>query len=92
MREMGVRELRASLSETLRAVAAGEAVRVTSRGRVVAEIVPADKPRPSRLEGLIAVGRVSAPQRDHPRRAPRLARPGGTLASTSVLAERDAER
>jgi prevent-host-death family protein len=91
MREVGVRELRSSLSRTLRTVAAGEPVRVTSRGRVVAEIVPVREPAPSRLEGLIAAGRVSAPQRDRPLRPPRLARQTPP-ASTLVLAERDAER
>jgi prevent-host-death family protein len=41
MREMGVRELKQSLSETLRAVGRGEQVRVTLRGRPLADIVPA---------------------------------------------------
>ena len=41
MREIGVRELKRSLSETLRAVEDGEQVRVTVRGRPVADIVPA---------------------------------------------------
>ena len=40
MRQIGVRELKASLSGTL-AVARGERVRVTVRGRPVADIVPA---------------------------------------------------
>ncbi len=40
MREIGVRELRRSLSETLRAVGQDEQVRVTLRGRPVANIVP----------------------------------------------------
>ena len=41
MREIGVRELKQSLSETLRAVGRGEPVRVTLRGRPLADIVPA---------------------------------------------------
>src|SRR5919106_1280388 len=41
MREIGVRELKQSLSETLRAVGRGEHVRVTLRGRPLADIVPA---------------------------------------------------
>ena len=36
-----MRELKASLSETLRSVGRGEQVRVTVRGRAIADIVPA---------------------------------------------------
>jgi len=91
MREIGIRELKANLSRTLRSVSAGETVRVTTRGQVVAEIVPADgSRRAGRLEALIADGRVSAPLRDRPRRAPKLVR--SRSASELILAERDAER
>jgi len=38
MRVIGIRELKARLSQTLREVARGEVVLVTDRGRVVAEI------------------------------------------------------
>ncbi|MHB1834995.1 MAG: type II toxin-antitoxin system Phd/YefM family antitoxin, partial [Solirubrobacteraceae bacterium] len=41
MREIGVRELKLTLSQTLRAVATGQQVRVTLRGRPLADIVPA---------------------------------------------------
>jgi prevent-host-death family protein len=49
MREIGVRDLKRALSETLRAVERGEQVRVTVRGRAIADIVPAG--RSSRLGG-----------------------------------------
>lgn len=39
---VGVRELKASLSEHLRRVANGESIIVTDRGRAVARLVPAD--------------------------------------------------
>ena len=39
---VGVRELKASLSEHLRRVANGESIVVTDRGRAVARLVPAD--------------------------------------------------
>src|SRR4051812_45375640 len=59
MREIGVRELKASLSQTLRAVARGEHVRVTVRGHAVADIVPAGAPSADGpLRDLIAQGRV----------------------------------
>lgn len=92
MREIGVRELKQSLSATLRAVGRGEQVRVTLRGRPLADIVPAGAAVvDDRLRELVANGRVVPPARARPRRAPKLvkARPS---ASSLVLSERDAER
>ncbi len=92
MREIGVRELKQSLSETLRAVGRGEQVRVTVRGRAVADIVPAGASMgDDRLRELVAAGRVVPPAKTRPVRAPRLAKRRGS-ASALVLAERDAER
>lgn len=91
MRQMGVRELKASLSETLRAVARGEQVRVTHRGRPLADIVPAGAARgDDRLRELVAQGRVVPPARPRPRRAPSLI--SAASASSLVLSERDTER
>jgi prevent-host-death family protein len=92
MREIGVRELKASLSETLRAVGRGEQVRVTVRGRPIADIVPASVAAGDhRLRELVAEGRLVPPSRARPSRAPRLATGTGS-ASALVLSERDAER
>jgi prevent-host-death family protein len=92
MREIGVRELKQSLSETLRAVARGEQVRVTLRGRPVADIVPAGAATgDDRLRELVAEGRLVPPARARPRRAPKLAG-ARRSASSVVLSERDAER
>ncbi len=91
MREVGVRELKQSLSETLHAVAAGEQVRVTVRGKAVADIVPARSSAVSdHVRELVADGRLVAPSRARPSRAPRLAK-GRRSASALVLAERDTE-
>jgi prevent-host-death family protein len=91
MREIGVRELKRSLSATLRAVGRGEQVRVTVRGRPVADIVPAGAaPGDDRLRELVAEGRIVPPARARPRRAPRLVT--AASASAVVLSERDAER
>jgi prevent-host-death family protein len=92
MREIGVRELKATLSQTLRAVARGQQVRVTLRGRPVADIVPAgasveDDP----LRALVAEGRLTPRTRARAERPPRLAR-STVSASSLVLAEREAER
>jgi prevent-host-death family protein len=57
MTEVGVRELKNSLSRYLARVQAGEAVVVTDRGRPIARIVPADLPEDIAL--LMAEGRVT---------------------------------
>jgi prevent-host-death family protein len=92
MREIGVRQLKQSLSETLRAVGRGQQVRVTIRGRPVADIVPAGAAAgDDRLRELVSEGRVVPPARARPRRAPKLAQ-ARRSASSLVLSERDAER
>jgi prevent-host-death family protein len=92
MREIGVRELKRSLSETLRAVGRGEQVRVTLRGRPLADIVPAGAAAADdRMRRLVVEGRVVPPARSRPRRAPKLAR-ARRSATSLVLSERDAER
>jgi prevent-host-death family protein len=92
MRELGVRELKQSLSRILRAVGRGERVRVTLRGKPIADIVPAgDTATEETLRQLVAQGRVRLPTRARPRRAPRPAA-ARRSASELVLAERDAER
>ncbi|HXC23636.1 MAG TPA: type II toxin-antitoxin system prevent-host-death family antitoxin [Solirubrobacteraceae bacterium] len=92
MREIGVRELKLSLSETLRAVGRGQQVRVTVRGKPIADIVPASASADDDLlRKLVADGRLIAPTRTRPARAPRLVK-GRRSASSLVLAERDEER
>jgi antitoxin (DNA-binding transcriptional repressor) of toxin-antitoxin stability system len=60
---VGVRELKARLSEYLRRVREGETVLVTDRGVVVAEFGPPRRPAesrvPSRLEEMAAAGLVT---------------------------------
>ena len=91
MREIGVRELRASLSETLRAVGDGEPVRVTVRGRAIADIVPTGMVGADEiLDRLAAEGRITLPTRPLPKRLAAPA-PASHSASALVLAERDAD-
>ena len=92
MREIGVRELKQTLSETLRAAGRGELIRVTLRGRPLVDIVPAGvSAGDDRLRQLVAAGRVVPLVRSRPDRAPLLVS-SARLASELVLAERDLER
>lgn len=92
MREIGVRELKTNLSSVLHRVDAGEQIRVTRRGRPVADIVPAGARRgDERLRELVADGRITPAARPHPDRSSRPLNTGRS-ASAIVLAERDAER
>jgi prevent-host-death family protein len=54
--QMGIRELRDSLTKTIRRVRSGEVVEVTHDGEPVARIVPI---RPDRLTQLLAEGRAT---------------------------------
>jgi len=92
MREIGVRQLKAHLSEALHEVERGEQLRVTVHGRPIADIVPAGPGRADeQLRALVADGRIRPPAGPRPRRAPRLAK-AGRSASALVLAERSDER
>jgi prevent-host-death family protein len=92
MREIGVRELKASLSSVLNQVGEGEQIRVTVRGRPVADIVPAGSRRTDeRMRALVADGRVTPAARPRPRHTPRPLNSGHS-ASAIVLAERNDER
>jgi prevent-host-death family protein len=92
MYEIGIRELKANLSSVLHRVDEGEEIRVTRRGRLVAEIVPAGAARgDDRLRELLANGRIALPARPLPARAPRLAK-SDRSATAIVLADRADER
>lgn len=86
-------ELKRSLSEVLRAVGQGEHVRVTNRGKALADIVPAGEAAvDEQLRQLVLKGRVVLPTRGRrPTKAPRLAK-SDRSATAVVLADRESER
>lgn len=88
--EIGVRDLKARLSSVLRAVERGELVHVTSRGRPVAEIVPAGTTTPrQQIDALIAAGTITPATKPWPTKPPPLMEPvGPLLPSEIVIAER----
>ena len=75
--EIGIRELRDTLSAQLAEVRRGHVVTITDHGRPVARIVPID--RPNRLEQLRAEGRVQ-PARRRKRAAPEPVEASGTVS------------
>lgn len=74
---VGVRELRDSLSRQLAEVRSGRVVTVTDHGRPIARIVPVG--RLTRLEQLRSEGRVQA-ARARKRPAPEPVRSSGTVS------------
>jgi antitoxin (DNA-binding transcriptional repressor) of toxin-antitoxin stability system len=69
VRAVGIRELRASLAESVRIAGGGERVVVTVGGRPVAQIGPLDADAPD-LERLIGSGAVIPPRRTSEWRPP----------------------
>lgn len=85
--------MKANLSGVLREVEAGEHVRVTVRGRPVADLVPAGRPQrySEGMRKLIAEGKVTPASRPLPlpKAKPRFT---GKSATAIVLEEREEER
>lgn len=80
---MGIRELRDTLTRTIRRVQAGETIEVTNDGEPVAVIVPY---RRSKLDQLIAEGRATPARR--PFRLPtRLLEATGSKSASEILQE-----
>jgi prevent-host-death family protein len=85
---MGIRELRDTLTRTIRRVQAGETIEVTNDGEPVAVIVPY---RPSKLDQLIAEGKATPGRR--PFRAPtRLYEAKGPISASEAILQDRADR
>jgi len=92
MREIGVRDLKANLSSVLRRVGEGERVRITRRGRYVADLLPPETdPAEMQMRKLIAEGRVTPASKPLDRNPPPPI-DTGTSASALILAEREEDR
>ena len=65
MRTIGIAELKASLSETLARVKAGEEILITEHGRPIAKLVPlsAGAPAAAAAEEMVRSGVLRAPER-----------------------------
>lgn len=83
--EIGIRDLKAHLSEHLERVARGEVITVTSRGRRVAQIVPVMGR--GQLDRGLAEGWITR-QVDRPPEAVQRQRPlAGTPTTTELIAQ-----
>jgi prevent-host-death family protein len=93
---VGVRELRQNLSVYLDRVKDGETLEVTEHGQAVAHLAPIPPQRVSRLEQLIAEGRVTAARgdlSDYLAAHPPVALPEGSSSVTETLIQmREEER
>ncbi len=96
MREIGIRELKAKLSETIRAIEAGESIRVTNHGKPVAEIVPPRRRAyDERMDELATQGLVTRRKNTGPLPPPpprTKLPPGAPSGSDRIIADREAER
>ncbi len=83
MSAVGVRELKAGLSQFLKRVARGERITVTERGRPVALLVPVEESMSAPLQAMIAAG-TARYAGGKPRGSPRPARlrSGPSVAQT----------
>lgn len=84
--------MKANLSGVLRRVGEGERVRVTRRGRHVADLLPPESdPAGAQMRKPIAEGRVTPPSTPLDRNPPPPIK-SGQSASAIILAEREEER
>jgi prevent-host-death family protein len=93
MEQVGIRALKAALSEFVRRAAAGERILVTERGRPVAELGPHQSGNlPERLAELVSRGQVNLATRPPilPRLRPRLR--SRVSLSDALIEERGNER
>lgn len=84
MTRMGIRELRDTLTQTIRRVRNGESIEVTHDGEPVAVIVPHAR---DRVEQLIAEGKVRPPLRPPTYPLPEPAERTGPISASEALAD-----
>ena len=89
MRRISIRELRQHASAWLREVQAGESFEVTDRGRPVAQLTPL--PKGSRIQELIATGRLIPPTLTPEEVGPPLPAEPGAKPLSKILAEMRAD-
>jgi prevent-host-death family protein len=81
---IGIRELRDTLTQTIRRVRNGESIEITHDGVPVAKIVPH---REDRIEQLIAEGKVRPPLRPMTYPIPKPLEQTGPISASEALAD-----
>ena len=89
MERIGIRELNQHTSRYITRVKAGETIEVTEHGRLVAKLVPASRDA-SKLDQLIAEGRVRSATRDLGSLPPPLDDGADVNVAEMIAAEREA--
>lgn len=84
MMRIGIRELRDTLTQTLRRVRNGESIEVTHDGEPVAVISPY---RPSHIDRLIAEGKLHPPSRPRTYPIPPPVKQTGPMSASEALAD-----
>ena len=81
---IGIRELRDTLTQTIRRVRNGESIEITHDGEPVALLSPH---RPGHLERLIAEGKVRPPLRPMTYPLPKPLKQSGPISASEALAD-----
>lgn len=84
MTRMGIRELRDTLTQTIRRVRNGESIEITHDGEPVALLTPH---QPSLLDQLVAEGKVRPPLRPMTYPIPEPAEQTGPMSASEALAD-----
>jgi prevent-host-death family protein len=87
-RKVGVRELKARLSEYLREAKAGYSITITDRGRPVGRLVPPDQPLEQRVEAMLSAGLAEWNGRPLPPLKPTVKLKGGRSIAELIVEDR----
>ena len=86
---VGVRDLKARLSEYLRLVRRGQTIVITDHGEAVGRILPVEKPLEERLQSLMDAGLLAWNGQPLPQAEPLVVNRSGKLVSDLVVEMRD---
>jgi prevent-host-death family protein len=89
--KVGVRELKAQLSEYLRRVKTGQTILITERGKPIGRIVPEEQSLNERMNQLVEAGFLSWNGKKLPTREPSVVNQSSQLVSDLVTEGREVD-